>query len=143
VKGKYDEPHSPLEEVLLGRIGVLNHVILHVQDMSREVSFYRDKMGFNVLVPQGVEDFSDVHWVELDTGECALALHDGGKGDLGEDAPGLNFWVGDIEAARKALIARGIELSEIQEIVPGVYICDGRDPEGNRFSLEGKLGGTS
>jgi catechol 2,3-dioxygenase-like lactoylglutathione lyase family enzyme len=127
----------------LARIGVLSHVILFVRDMGKEVSFYRDKLGFEVREPQGVEDFSDVHWVELDTGECSIALHDGGKGRLGEDAPKLNFWVGDIEAARKALIGKGVELSDVEEIVPGVYICSGTDPEGNGFSLEGQIKGTS
>ena len=67
--------------------GELMEVILYVQDMGAQVSFYRDVLGLRVVEPQGAGDWAGVHWVELDTGSCTLALHAGGQRRQGEDAP--------------------------------------------------------
>jgi predicted enzyme related to lactoylglutathione lyase len=114
----------------------LMEVILYVQDMQAQVSFYRDKLGLAVKEPQGIEDFSNVFWVEFATGTCTLVLHGGGQRRLGADAPKVVFRVGDIEAARTALLERGAQLGEVRSPAPGVWVCDGVDPEGNKFSIE-------
>ena len=59
-------------------------VILYVEDMDAQVSFYRDKLGLNVKSPQDTENYSEEFWVELDSGPCTLALHAGGKRRFGE-----------------------------------------------------------
>lgn len=110
--------------------------ILYVQDMNQQVSFYRDIMGFDVKYPQDKKDFSGEFWVLFDTGACSLALHGGGKGRLGADAPKFVFQVQDIHAARKYLIDQEVQLGEIRSAAPGVWVCDGADPEGNKFSIE-------
>ena len=117
-------------------VGELAEVILYVQDMKTQVSFYRDKLGLTVKAPQGLKDFNEVFWVEMDTGLCTLALHGGGKRRLGEDAPKLVFRVKDIQAMRNEFSKKGVPLGEIRSPVPEVYVCDGVDPEGNKFSLE-------
>jgi catechol 2,3-dioxygenase-like lactoylglutathione lyase family enzyme len=58
-------------------------VILYVQDMNAQVAFYRDVLGLKVRQPQQVGDYSDVYWLELETGPCVLALHGGGKRRFG------------------------------------------------------------
>jgi len=120
----------------MGFIGDLMEVILYVQDMNAQVSFYRDKLGLTLKEPQDVTDFSEVYWVEFDTGACILALHAGGEGDFGKDAPGITFRVTDIEAARNELIQRGVAMGEVNAPAPGHLVADGRDAEGNRFSIE-------
>lgn len=46
------------------------------------------------------------------------------------------FIVENIEAVRKVLSWRGFRMGEIREATPGIRVCDGKDPEGNPFSLE-------
>ncbi len=118
------------------KIGDLMEIIIYVEDMNRQVSFYRDQLGFKVVTPQESQDYGKEFWVELDTGSCSLALHAGGKGRFGEDAPKFVFRVQDILAARQELLNQQIEMGEIRSAAPGVWVCDGADPEGNKFSIE-------
>lgn len=117
-------------------IGEIMEIILYVEDMNRQVSFYRDKLGFKVKTPQGSADFSNEFWVELDTGTCSLALHTGGKRRFGVDAPKFVFRVNDILASRQALVDQEVKMGEIRSAAPGIWVCDGEDPEGNKFSIE-------
>ena len=119
-------------------LGELMEVILYVEDMSAQVTFYRDSLGLRVKEPEGVQDYSKVFWVELETGTCTLALHGGGQGRQGEDAPKIVFRVADVPASRDELQQRGVPMGEIRRPAPGVQVCDGRDPEGNRFSIESR-----
>jgi predicted enzyme related to lactoylglutathione lyase len=117
-------------------IGEIMEVILYVQDMNVQVAFYRDVLGLKVRQPQQAGDFSDVYWLELETGPCVLALHGGGKRRFGEDAPKVVFRAADIYLARQTLIERGVSISEVRSPAPGVWVCDAVDPEGNHFSIE-------
>ncbi|UCD41069.1 MAG: hypothetical protein JSV69_10825 [Chloroflexota bacterium] len=117
-------------------IGEIMEVILYVEDMNRQVSFYRDKFGFEIRNPAGLDDYSNEFWVELDTGGCSLALHAGGKRRFGADAPKFVFRVDDILAARQLLLDQEVEMGEIRSAAPGIWVCDGVDPEGNKFSIE-------
>jgi catechol 2,3-dioxygenase-like lactoylglutathione lyase family enzyme len=114
----------------------LMEVILYVENMNAQVEFYTDKLGFKVAYPQSTDDYIDQMWVTLDTGACNLALHGGGKRRFGTDAPKIVFQVDDILAAREELIRRGVEIGEVRSAAPGVWVCDGEDPEGNKLSIE-------
>jgi predicted enzyme related to lactoylglutathione lyase len=120
--------------------GELLEAILYVQDMGAQVSFYRDVLGLRVKEPQGVGDWAGIYWVELETGSCTLALHAGGRGRLGEDAPKIVFRVADVPMARQELVRRGVAMGEVRSPAPGVQVSDGADPEGNRFSVESRGG---
>jgi predicted enzyme related to lactoylglutathione lyase len=124
------------KEVTLSPVGELMEVILYVEDMDAQVSFYRDKLGLKVKYPDQSSDFSEEFWVEMNSGPCSLALHAGGKRRFGVDAPKIVFRVDDILAERQALIDQAVKLGEIRSAVPGVWVCDGEDPEGNKFSIE-------
>ena len=117
-------------------VGEIMEVILYVEDMKAQVSFYHDKLGLKVKSPSNAEDFSEVFWVELESGPCTLALHAGGKRRLGDDAPKIVFNVGDILSVRQGLLDRGVPMDEIRSAAPGIWVCDGVDPEGNKFSIE-------
>lgn len=106
--------------------------------MVAQVSYYRDVLGLRVKEPRDVTDFDTVHWVEFDTGGCTLALHAGGQGRLGEDAPKFVFRVVSVSDARAWLSSLGVTLGEIRSPAPGIEVCDGQDPEGNWFSLESR-----
>lgn len=118
--------------------GELMEVILYVQDMEAQVSFYRDVLGIPVKEPAAVQDFGEVCWVELDTGSCTLALHAGGKSRFGIDAPKVVFRVSDVEASRASLLQDGVLMGDVRSPGPGIHVCDGRDPEGNKFSIESR-----
>lgn len=114
----------------------LMEVILYVEDMNAQVAFYHDKLDLPVNYPAGLDDYSDQVWVELDAGTCVLALHAGGEGRLGADAPKLVFRVDDVNAAREEFLARGVRMGSVRADVPGKLICDGLDPERNKFAIE-------
>ena len=114
----------------------LMEVILYVEDMNAQAAFYSHKLGFEITYPQGIDNFADQMWVTLNTGSCTLALHGGGKRRFGTDAPKIVFRVDDILAAREELTNRGVELGEVRSAAPGVWVCDGKDPEGNKISIE-------
>jgi len=119
-------------------VGKLIEVVVYVEDMNRQVYFYRDVLGLSLSYPTGVSDFADAYWVTFETGNCTLALHAGGNKQHGADAPKFVFEVSDINQARQELIDGGVRLGEIRSPAPGVLVCDGIDPEGNRFSIESK-----
>lgn len=114
----------------------LMEVIVYVHDMARAVGFYRDALGLRVTFPADKTDYSGEYWVTLDTGACSLALHGGGQGRRGADKPKIVFRVADIHAARATLTARGVPLDEVRSPAPGVWVCDGFDPDGNPLSIE-------
>ena len=116
----------------------LSEVVLRVQDMQKQVEFYGELLGLDVIAPAELSDYSGETWVELDTGACRLCLHAGGNRQYGTDAPRIVFEIEAIEAAHDALLDMGVDLDELRSPVPGVTVCDGRDPEGNAFSLERK-----
>lgn len=114
----------------------LIEVIVYVADMGAQVRFYQNVFGLTVTYPANLENYADQFWVTLDAGGVVLALHGGGQGRLGADTPKMVFGVADIQAARAELVAKGVSLDEVRSAAPGVWVCDGRDPEGNPFSIE-------
>jgi len=121
------------------KIGPIIEIILYVKDMEAQVRFYRDKLDLPLSYPSGLGTYHDQTWVTFDVGECILALHTGGTGDLSQDAPKVVFQVSNIDVAREQLLERGVVLDEIRSPSTGVYVCDGQDPEGNKFSIESKI----
>ena len=114
----------------------LLEIILYVQDMAMMVQFYRDVLGLKVTIPVTGENLKHLYWVTFETGQCTLALHGGGSGNTGLDAPKFVFRVDDVPASRAALIEQKVEMGEMRSPSPGVEVCDGKDPEGNVFSIE-------
>jgi catechol 2,3-dioxygenase-like lactoylglutathione lyase family enzyme len=123
------------------RLGPLGKVILIAIDMDAQVRFYRDTLGLTVAHPAGLDDYADQVWVEFDTGACSLALHGGGKGRLGDDAPKIVFDVDDVTVTREVLLALGVDVGEVFSPAPGIEVAFCRDPEGNRFSIDGAATG--
>lgn len=114
----------------------LIEIIVYVADMDAQLKFYRDVFGLDVTYPTGLDSYAEEFWVTLDAGGVLLALHGGGQGRLGADTPKIVFGVDDIHASREELVAKGVTLDEVRSAAPGVWVCDGRDPEGNPFSIE-------
>jgi predicted enzyme related to lactoylglutathione lyase len=116
----------------------IGEVILYVNDLPAQVRFYRDLLGLEIDSPRGQVDFTQEQWVTFRTGACQLALHTGGRGIPGKHAVKFVFVVGDLPRAQAALAEKGVALSECRSPCPGVFVCDGTDPEGNSFSMESR-----
>ena len=116
---------------------MINQLILYVSDILRSMRFYRDIIGLSIKYPiyKTDEEYSQESWITLETGECVLALHSGGKSDFGEDAPRFNIEVNDLEGMRDLLLGSNIEVGEIFSPIPNKKILSVKDPEGINFYL--------
>ena len=113
----------------------LELVIIPVSDVDRAKAFYTDKAGFNADHDHTVSE--EIRFVQLTPpgSACSIAI---GKG-LVEGEPGsvkgLQMVVADIEAARAELVARGAEVSEINDLAWGRFVFFA-DPDGNRWAVQ-------
>ena len=119
-----------------------SQIILYVEDMAKEVHFYRYLLGLSIQYPKSQTDYAAEMWVEFDTGSCTLALH-GGETEPPDDKHELIFTVDDIETARQALMDAGITMSAIRPLETGHLIAAGYDPEGHGFSIKNANGGNN
>ena len=112
----------------------LELIAVPVTDVDRARAFY-EKVGFNLDHDHIVSE--DLRFVQLTPpgSACSICI---GKG-LTDLKPGsidmIILVVADADAARDALISRGIDASEVDEQPWGrfVYVTD---PDGNKWSLQ-------
>jgi len=113
----------------------LELVIIPVSDVDRAKAFYTDKAGFNADHDHTVSE--EIRFVQLTPpgSACSIAI---GKG-LVEGEPGsvkgLQMVVADIEAARAELVARGADVSEINDLAWGRFVFFA-DPDGNKWAVQ-------
>jgi predicted enzyme related to lactoylglutathione lyase len=113
----------------------LELVIIPVSDVDRAKAFYTDKAGFNADHDHTVSE--EIRFVQLTPpgSACSIAI---GKG-LVEGEPGsvkgLQMVVADIEAAHAELVARGADVSEINDLAWGRVVFFA-DPDGNRWAVQ-------
>jgi hypothetical protein len=67
-----------------------------------------------------------------------LAFHARGERRLGEDAPKIVFRVADASVAWDELLKQDVPMGEVRSPAPGVWVCNGIDPAGNKFSIESR-----
>src|SRR3712207_1004028 len=112
----------------------LELVMVPVTDVDRAKEFY-EKVGFHADHDQTVSE--EIRFVQLTPpgSACSIAI---GRG-LTEMAPGsldnLQAVVADADATHADLVARGIEVSGIDDQPWGRFI-QLRDPDGNRWTLQ-------
>ena len=113
----------------------LELVIIPVSDVDRAKAFYTGKAGFNADHDHTVSE--EIRFVQLTPpgSACSIAI---GKG-LVEGEPGsvkgLQMVVADIEAARAELVARGADVSEINDLAWGRFVFFA-DPDGNKWAVQ-------
>ena len=106
-----------------------------VSDVDRAKTFYTEKAGFTADHDHRVSD--EIRFVQLTPpgSPTSIALGTG----LGDMAPGsvegLQLVVSDIEAARAELVARGVEVSEVQHCDWGSFVFFS-DPDGNGWAVQ-------
>jgi predicted enzyme related to lactoylglutathione lyase len=117
----------------------LEVVILPVSDIDRSIEFYRDKVGFDLDHDTRT---GQMHVVQLTPRGSGCSIVFGDLPSQREMAPGsmrgLQLVVADAEAARRELLDRGVECSEIMvfDQRDGGTFFGFRDPDGNTWAVQ-------
>lgn len=112
-------------------VGQLDHVYYWTRDMDAAVAFYRDVLGLELLRRDGPS------WAEFEVGPVRLALHGAVEGrPVRAGGATAVFAVDDLDAARAALEARGVEfLEHVGEVEGFARFASFPDPDGNTVQI--------
>jgi catechol 2,3-dioxygenase-like lactoylglutathione lyase family enzyme len=110
----------------------LEVVVVPVSDVDRAKHFYSEQVGFVVDVDHRAGKNFRVVQLTPPGSACSITLGTGITKSAPGSVQGLQLVVSDIEAARAALVARGVEVSQIQHFEDGVAV-EGRGDEWNSF----------
>jgi catechol 2,3-dioxygenase-like lactoylglutathione lyase family enzyme len=110
----------------------LEVVVVPVTDVDRAKQFYSEQVGFVVDHDTRISD--EVHVVQLTPpgSACSIVVGSGIVDMPPGSVKGLQLVVSDIEAARTALVERGVTVSPIQHY-EGANLVDGRGGKWNSF----------
>jgi predicted enzyme related to lactoylglutathione lyase len=113
----------------------LELVQVPVSDVDRAKAFYTEKIGFNDDHDHRVSN--DIRFVQLTPpgSACSVAIGTGLSDMPPGSIQGLQLVVSDVEAARDELVARGVEVSEVQEFDWGSFVFFS-DPDGNGWAVQ-------
>jgi catechol 2,3-dioxygenase-like lactoylglutathione lyase family enzyme len=113
----------------------LEVVQVPVSDIDRAKDFYTEKLGFSDDVDARPSD--DVRFVQLTPpgSACSIALSSGVHQMAPGSLAGLQLVVDSADAAREALLAAGVDVSEVQEFPWGRFVFL-TDPDGNAWSVQ-------
>jgi catechol 2,3-dioxygenase-like lactoylglutathione lyase family enzyme len=113
----------------------LELVAVPVSDVDRAKDFYTNKIGFNADMDHTVSD--ELRFVQLTPpgSACSIAIGTGLVDSEPGSAKGLQIVVADVHAARKELVERGTEVSDVQEFPWGSFVFFA-DPDGNGWALQ-------
>mgnify|MGYP002639103370 CR=1 FL=1 len=110
--------------------GKLSHLCIHVRDMDKAISFYKDILGFEV-------EYQTDEWSELKlNNKVSLALK-----CAADPVPGIGFSVDNCEEATKALEEKGVEIITRCEKREGTnfILTKFKDPDGDILWMTEKI----
>jgi predicted enzyme related to lactoylglutathione lyase len=112
----------------------LELVQVPVADIDRAKAFYV-QAGFVAEHDHRVSD--DLRFVQPTPpgSACSISLTSGAHQMAPGSLEGLQLVVADIEAAREELVARDVEVSEVQDFPWGRFVFFA-DPDGNRWAVQ-------
>ena len=113
------------------RLKAVNHVTYNVRDKELAARFWEEVLGVK-RIPKQV-DSDHIIWLQIPSGAMVHLIET-------SDGPSIPshhgaFEVDDIEAANKAVIAMGIETTNITTRNDGQRVFFINDPEGNRIEI--------
>jgi catechol 2,3-dioxygenase-like lactoylglutathione lyase family enzyme len=114
----------------------LEVVPLPVTDVERSLSFYVERVGFHL--DHDVKPGNGMRVIQLTPpgSACSIVFGTG----MGEPNPpgsikNVHLVVDDIAEARRSLVEKGVDVSEIQDM-GGVMYAYFADPDGNSWALQ-------
>lgn len=117
----------------------LELVPVPVSDVDRAKAFYVDQVGFHLDHDVGPNASMRVIQLTPPGSACSIVIG-AGMGEISEMQPGslraLHLVVKDIEAARDALLKRGVDVGEVDDHGRGVKYARFTDPDGNSWLLQ-------
>ena len=113
------------------RFKAVNHITYNVTDLNRALRFWVDVLGVK-QIPKQV-DSDRLLWLQVPSGTMVHII-------LNDDAPSAPshhsaFEVDDIEAAERAMKAKGLETTAISTRNDGQRAFNINDPDGNRIEI--------
>jgi catechol 2,3-dioxygenase-like lactoylglutathione lyase family enzyme len=118
----------------------LELVPVPVSDVDRAKAFYSDQVGFGVDLDFSHGEAFRVVQLTPPGSACSIAIGTGVVGTAPGSIQGLHLVVDDIQAARKELIGRGVDVGEVQDMSapdkPTVSYAAFTDPDGNGWTLQ-------
>jgi len=113
----------------------LELVAIPVTDVDEAKAYYTEKVGFVADHDHVVND--ELRFVQLTPpgSACSIAI---GKGIVDSEpgsVRGVQLVVSDLDAARRELVGRGVEVSEVRDLPGGPFVFFS-DPDGNRWSVQ-------
>ena len=113
----------------------LELVQVPVSDVDRAKAFYTDKAGFNADHDHQVSD--EMRFVQLTPpgSQASIAIGTGITDMAPGTVQGLQMVVADIDAARAELVARGVDVSDVQHFPWGSFVFFS-DPDGNGWAVQ-------
>jgi len=119
----------------------LELVALPVSDVDRAKAFYTEQAGFVCDVDARVDETTRFVQLTPPGSACSVAIGQGITGATPGSVEGLQMVVADVAAAREALAARGVDVTEIKEFPWGSFVWF-TDPDGNGWALQQLPAGT-
>jgi len=127
----------------------LELVLIPVSDVDRAKAFYVAKAGFKLDVDTTVGDQMRIVQVTPPGSACSIGFGTGICPAPPGSAQGLHLVVPDIVAARAELAGRGVDVSEVRNMVSGTWVpgphpqrgnyesfAEFADPDGNAWVLQ-------
>jgi len=110
-------------------------VAIPVTDVDRAKAFYVEQVGFNADHDHRVTD--TLRFVQLTPpgSACSIVLGTGITEMPPGSQKGVQIVVEDVEAARRQLVDRGVEASEV-DVQPWGSFVTFSDPDGNSWALQ-------
>ncbi|MCH1868141.1 VOC family protein [Nocardioides sp. CFH 31398] len=115
-------------------------IAVPVADVDRSLAFYTEQVGFHLDHDVRPSPGMRVAQMTPPGSPCSVVVGEGMP--LGEpgSTKGLQLCVDDIDVARAGLAARGVDISEVQQLgpegTPGSRFAFFADPDGNGWSLQ-------
>lgn len=110
-------------------------IFVPVTDVDRAIEFYVEKVGFTLDMSARVDENTRFVQVTPPTSGCSIAFGEG----ITDMTPGsqnsIQAVVADAEAARRDLLDRGVDASEVEVLMWGSFTSF-QDPDGNTWTLQ-------
>jgi catechol 2,3-dioxygenase-like lactoylglutathione lyase family enzyme len=125
----------------------LEVVIVPVSDVDRAKAFYAERLGFNVDHDTRISEAMRLVQLTPPGSGCSVVIEEGmGHGMAPGSLKGLQLVVNDIHQARKELIERGVDVSEVTRLgdnpqpvdheLDNVGFVFFNDPDGNSWAVQ-------